>query len=156
MSLCDKTRLSANSSLCCQWVCLRDKCVAVQISGVAEVHDLHVWCIKPGMPILAAHVTSTDAKDGEAVLSSVTNFCRSFGIDHSTIQVSESACPCKPESASGSDYQHVHDHGHDHHHHGDHEHGHSHTNGSNHHHGHQHGQSQSTDNSHQDHSHDIV
>ena len=146
----------------CKGLVSRYICIDVQISGVAEVHDLHVWCIKPGMPILAAHVTSTDARDGEAVLSSVTNYCRSFGIDHSTIQVSDSACPCKPESASlnGSDHQHTHGHNHDHddQHQGGHDHGHSHTDGnpSDQHcsHGHQH--VQPTDSSHHDQGHDIV
>ncbi|KAL0049908.1 hypothetical protein WJX82_000364 [Trebouxia sp. C0006] len=56
------------------------------IDGVAEVHDLHIWLIKPGMPILAAHITSTETSDANAVLGSVTHYCRSFGIDHSTIQ----------------------------------------------------------------------
>lgn len=102
--------------------------VLVQIDGVTEVHDLHVWCIKPGMPILAAHVTTSDVKDGEAVLSSVTNYCRSFGINHSTIQVSDSSC-CKPASLDSD--SHARDHNHEH------NHGHSHGDGHSHH-GHQH------------------
>ncbi|KAL0019296.1 hypothetical protein WJX79_007846 [Trebouxia sp. C0005] len=57
------------------------------IDGVEEVHDLHVWLIKPGMPILAAHITSTGTSDASLILGSVTHYCRSFGIDHSTIQV---------------------------------------------------------------------
>lgn len=90
----------------------------MQIDGVTEVHDLHVWCIKPGMPILAAHVTASDLKDGEAVLSSVTDYCRSSGIDHSTIQVSDISC-CKSASQDSDSHSHDHNHGH----------GHSHTHG---------------------------
>lgn len=117
------------------------------------MHDLHVWCIKPGMPILAAHVTSSDARDGEAVLSSVTDYCRSFGIDHSTIQVSDTACSsCKPASVDSSSH-HQHDHQHDHEH--------NHTDGDDHsHHSHQHNHthSHSSDDGHQHHnnSSDIV
>ena len=85
----------------------------MQIDGVTEVHDLHVWCIKPGMPILAAHVTASDIKDGEAVLSSVTDYCRSSGIDHSTIQVSDMSC-CKSASQDSDSHGHGHDHGHSH------------------------------------------
>ena len=66
------------------------------MDGVAEVHDLHVWGIKPGMPILAAHITTEPGKNGNAVLSQVTQYCKSIGIDHSTIQISDdcTACPC--------------------------------------------------------------
>lgn len=129
------------------------------IDGVTEVHDLHVWCIKPGMPILAAHVTSSDAKDGEAVLSSVTDYCRSFGIDHSTIQVSDTACSCQPPSVDSSSHQHDPQHNHQHDHQHDHEH--SHTDGHDHsHHGHQHSPTHSHSTNgpyhHHDHSNDIV
>ena len=97
------------------------------------------------MPILAAHVTTSDTKDGEAVLSSVTDYCRTFGIDHSTIQVSDTSC-CKPASLdSGSHHQHDHDH----------DHGHSHTHGDkDSHHGHQHTHSHASDDGH--HSNHIV
>jgi len=114
---------------------------AVQIDGVAEVHDLHVWLIKPGMPILAAHITSTETSDANAVLGSVTVYCRSFGIDHSTIQVSDADCPCikQPETSSQDHHHHDHDHDHEQDHDNQYAHDHSHDSSDNHsHHQHHH------------------
>ena len=136
-----------------------------QVDGVAEVHDLHVWGIKPGMPILAAHVTTQSGKDGNAVLQRVTSYCRSVGIDHSTIQISDqdAACPCSTQFDSGTGMQsqqaasHGHDHnhsGHDHNHSGhDHNHSHSHQHGNDH--SHDHGEHEATaEHSHAAHDHD--
>lgn len=104
---------------------------AMQVDGVAEVHDLHVWGIKPGMPILAAHVTTQSGKDGNAVLGRVTEYCRSVGIDHSTIQISDqdAACPCStyPDGINGTTSQSAAGHRHENNHNGhsrDHEHSH--------------------------------
>ena len=131
--------------------------VAVQIDGVAEVHDLHIWLIKPGMPILAAHITSTETSDANAVLGSVTHYCRSFGIDHSTIQVSDTDCPCikQPETSPQDHHHHDHDHeqDHDHNQHA-HDHSHDHSDSHSHHQQHHNGHDQAHAHSdEQDHSH---
>ena len=52
-----------------------------------EVHDLHVWSLTPGIPLLCAHITLSQEADATAVLHALTAHCRGIGIDHSTIQV---------------------------------------------------------------------
>jgi solute carrier family 30 (zinc transporter), member 2 len=55
------------------------------------VSDLHVWSLKPGIPLLAAHVCVVQGADPNWVLDRVTALCRSKGIEHSTIQVDVAA-----------------------------------------------------------------
>ena len=63
-----------------------------------EIHDLHVWAIKPGMLVLAMHVDILPDEDAAEVLRRITKRCRARGIDHSTIQLSAhgEVCPCVP------------------------------------------------------------
>lgn len=61
----------------------------MQVSGVKEVHDLHVWSITPQIHALSAHVTVEHdlATHGAATLQKVTQVLhRHFGIEHTTIQ----------------------------------------------------------------------
>lgn len=57
-----------------------------QVEGVGGVSDLHIWSLKPGIPLLAAHVTLDGDADGHAVQAAVTSACRRLGISHTTIQ----------------------------------------------------------------------
>lgn len=58
------------------------------ISGVVDVHDLHVWTITSGMESLSAHVVVEDESTACAMLAQVrTKLHDRFGIDHLTIQV---------------------------------------------------------------------
>ena len=68
-----------------------------QVPGVQEIHDLHVWSLTPGIPLLCAHVNLSPEADPTDVLHTLTTYCRSIGIDHSTIQMSVHgvACPCE-------------------------------------------------------------
>ncbi|MDE3839102.1 cation transporter [Bacillus methanolicus] len=66
------------------------------IPNVKEVHDLHIWAITSGMPMLSCHITI----EGDGVHDTVLHRAQSilhddFGIDHSTIQVEkkENGCP---------------------------------------------------------------
>lgn len=43
--------------------------------------DLHVWSLKPGIPLLAAHVSLDEGADAEATLDAATSYCRSAGIE---------------------------------------------------------------------------
>jgi Co/Zn/Cd efflux system component len=63
---------------------------------VEEVHDLHVWSLTPGIALLCAHVSLTTLAEPSGVLSAMTHYCRSLGIEHSTFQlvVDGVACPC--------------------------------------------------------------
>ena len=67
------------------------------------MHDLHVWSLTPGIPLLAAHVALRPGAAPAGVLRDVTAFCRLQGIDHTTIQlVAEGGdCPCGAEVAGG-------------------------------------------------------
>jgi Co/Zn/Cd efflux system component len=67
---------------------------AVQIPGVLSVHDLHVWALKPGVPLLATHLNVALESDACEVLSRATAYCRSVGIAHTTIQLLHNSRPC--------------------------------------------------------------
>ncbi|EIJ78391.1 CzcD [Bacillus methanolicus PB1] len=66
------------------------------IPKVKEVHDLHIWSITSGMPMLSCHISI----EGDGVHDTVLHRAQSilhddFGIEHSTIQVEkeEHGCP---------------------------------------------------------------
>jgi cobalt-zinc-cadmium efflux system protein len=55
---------------------------------VSEVHDLHLWELAPGHPILTAHVLVAPAADCHGVRRSLECMLRErFGIEHTTLQV---------------------------------------------------------------------
>jgi len=55
---------------------------------VSQVHDLHLWELTPGVPILTAHVLVAPAADCHAVRRELERMLRErFGIEHTTLQV---------------------------------------------------------------------
>lgn len=58
--------------------------------GVLDVHDLHVWTVTSGMPVMSAHVVVDDdtMADSHAVLDRLRD-CLSehFDVEHSTFQI---------------------------------------------------------------------
>ncbi len=55
---------------------------------VKEVHDLHVWELAPGHPILTAHVLVAESADCHAVRRTLERMLNErFKIDHTTLQV---------------------------------------------------------------------
>lgn len=62
------------------------------VDGVVDVHDLHVWTITSGMPVMSAHVVVDKSVEGmnqaHAVLDRL-NSCLSshFDVEHSTFQI---------------------------------------------------------------------
>ena len=60
----------------------------VELEGVADVHDLHVWTITSGMNVVSAHVVTRDGSDPGAILDRLAA-CLSgdFDIEHSTFQL---------------------------------------------------------------------
>ncbi|HYM22272.1 MAG TPA: cation diffusion facilitator family transporter, partial [Vicinamibacterales bacterium] len=55
---------------------------------VKEVHDLHVWELAPGHPILTAHVLVDHGTDCHAIRRSLEQMLKDrFHIDHTTLQV---------------------------------------------------------------------
>lgn len=60
--------------------------------GVADVHDLHVWTITSGMPVMSAHVVVDDSVTGMAEAHQVLDRLRGclaehFDVEHSTFQI---------------------------------------------------------------------
>jgi cobalt-zinc-cadmium efflux system protein len=61
---------------------------------VREVHDLHVWELAPGQPLLTAHVLVTPRADCHAVRRALERMLkRQFKIDHTTLQVDHAPEP---------------------------------------------------------------
>jgi cobalt-zinc-cadmium efflux system protein len=55
---------------------------------VVEVHDLHVWTLTDGFPIVSAHVLVTPGADCHAIRGRLERrLAERFGLDHSTLQV---------------------------------------------------------------------
>ena len=68
----------------------------LKISGVKEVHDMHIWSITSGMPMLSCHMVI----EGEGVHDTILHRAQTilhddFEIEHSTIQIEkiEHGCP---------------------------------------------------------------
>ena len=63
-------------------------------TGVATVHDLHVWALGSREPILTAHVLLADqTADADAVRIAMAQMLRErFDIDHATLQVETRHC----------------------------------------------------------------
>ncbi|MCJ7644370.1 MAG: cation diffusion facilitator family transporter [Candidatus Aminicenantes bacterium] len=69
----------------------------VEVPGVLDVHDFHVWTITSGFISLSAHLTVRKGTDPRAVLRDANNILTSrFGIRHSTIQTEEADEPSCP------------------------------------------------------------
>jgi cobalt-zinc-cadmium efflux system protein len=63
------------------------------VTGVARIHDLHIWTVGSGFPSMSAHVDLLPGADGEAVRRAVHRLLHEeYAIAHTTIQT-ESAPP---------------------------------------------------------------
>lgn len=57
------------------------------VPGVASVHDLHIWSVKAGQPLLSAHLVVEDITRWETVLeASHALLAQRFAIHHVTLQ----------------------------------------------------------------------
>jgi cobalt-zinc-cadmium efflux system protein len=75
------------------------------VTGVTNVHDLHVWGLSAGVTALSCHINvSADGRsDADVVLRTVTRRLRDeYGVGHSTIQV-EMAAPDGDDWCYGGD-----------------------------------------------------
>lgn len=60
----------------------------LDVAGVEEVHDLHVWTITSGMVSLSAHLVAPGASERAAVLKAARKALHErFGIAHVTLQI---------------------------------------------------------------------
>ncbi len=62
------------------------------VEGVREVHDLHVWTITSGMPVMSAHIVVEDSVTAMDQAHSVLDRLREclsehFDVEHSTFQI---------------------------------------------------------------------
>ncbi len=61
---------------------------------VVEVHDLHVWTLTSGFPVLSAHVLVESGADCHALRRRLEAMLLDrFGLDHTTLQVEHAAAP---------------------------------------------------------------
>ncbi|KJE95806.1 cation efflux family protein [Capsaspora owczarzaki ATCC 30864] len=84
----------------------------VQLAGVVDVHELHVWELSEGNLIATVHITS-DAEDSLAIVSQIKGFFHRFGIHSTTVQLEhvqnsyavddEKACLLDCSAADGVD-----------------------------------------------------
>ncbi|MCM3585886.1 cation diffusion facilitator family transporter [Mesobacillus maritimus] len=68
------------------------------LTHVQSVHDLHVWSITSGVPMLSCHISiSRDGQHDDVLHNAQTLLHDQFGVDHCTIQVEseEAGCPSK-------------------------------------------------------------
>ena len=95
------------------------------ITGVSDVHDLHVWSIGSENHALSAHVKIADmpTSESDTILRELNEKLRqSFGIHHTTIQLEHVVC----ETAHACVIAVREEHESAEHHHSEHEHGHTH------------------------------
>ena len=64
----------------------------LEVEGVRDVHDLHVWTITSGMPVMSAHIVVEDTVTGMDEAHGVLDTLRSclsehFDVEHSTFQI---------------------------------------------------------------------
>ncbi|MES1910607.1 MAG: hypothetical protein MHM6MM_003178 [Cercozoa sp. M6MM] len=56
--------------------------------GVKQVHDVHVWSVSLGKPVISAHIVISSAPDFDAIRQEAAEMlARRFGLRHSTLQV---------------------------------------------------------------------
>jgi cobalt-zinc-cadmium efflux system protein len=58
------------------------------VTGVVDVHDLHVWTLTSEMDVLTAHLSVADGSQTQAVLDRARSMLtEQFGLSHATLQV---------------------------------------------------------------------
>jgi len=67
----------------------------VEVKGVKEVHDLHVWCITPTkMCCMSGHVVVKKGTNKKKLITTLINVLKDeFRIDHTTIQLEDEGYP---------------------------------------------------------------
>ena len=66
-----------------------------QIPLVREVHDLHIWTITSGYPVLSCHITIADEGVHDEILAQSQKILHDhFDIEHSTVQIEKETNGC--------------------------------------------------------------
>ena len=58
----------------------------IDVQGVVDIHDIHIWCISVGKPSISLHILS---KTPQKTLELATLICKKYGVYHITIQVED-------------------------------------------------------------------
>ena len=66
-----------------------------EVSGVADVHHLHIWPISTTQVALTAHLVLEDLSDMAGTVHAVKHHLKEHGIDHSTLEVEHADAPCE-------------------------------------------------------------
>lgn len=65
-----------------------------QVTGVLEVHHVHVWALTGEKPMMTLHARVAEDTNEESTVSRLkTVLSSTFGIDHSTVQLERGDCP---------------------------------------------------------------
>lgn len=99
---------------CCSWGVMRDAAnmaldavppgvdsaavrdYLLNLSGVSEVHDLHIWALSTTETALTAHLVRAEGSLDDAFLTQIAHdLDHRFGIHHSTIQVESGTQDCR-------------------------------------------------------------
>jgi cobalt-zinc-cadmium efflux system protein len=70
------------------------------ISGVIDVHDLHIWTVTSGMESATAHLSVADDRAASAVLVKARECLKTHGIAHATVQIEAAGNPGCCEDAT--------------------------------------------------------
>jgi cobalt-zinc-cadmium efflux system protein len=74
------------------------------VSGVSNVHDLHVWMVGPGVVACSCHVIVAEQsiREGQQVLRTIVHDLEhSFQITHTTVQIEVEGCEADDMYCSG-------------------------------------------------------
>ena len=67
------------------------------ISGVRDIHDVHLWTITTGMDAMSGHVIVENIEQGHEVLAGLNRLLsQRFGISHTTLQLESPRHACQP------------------------------------------------------------
>jgi cobalt-zinc-cadmium efflux system protein len=75
------------------------------VSGVRDIHDLHIWSLTAGVPAVSGHVLVEDVIESQRILGELGVLLRGrFGLSHVTLQVEteEFRDPWHPNCAPGA------------------------------------------------------
>ncbi len=69
----------------------------LDVDGVDEVHDLHVWALTSGMNVATAHLVAEPGTSDLVLERSRTVLRERFGVDHATLQVEGEGADCRTD-----------------------------------------------------------
>jgi cobalt-zinc-cadmium efflux system protein len=86
------------------------------VTGVLDVHDLHIWSLGSNTHALSSHVLVEDMphSESQAILRRINDVCCGLGIHHTTIQFEHMPCVLAGSGGCKMGTDHVHEHEHVH------------------------------------------